>query len=67
MEKMNVDRSRREFLVKVAYTAPLIATLSVMPSLASAGSPVIGGGGTEETTQPLRRHHKNHNNQWHPF
>ena len=33
-----VDQSRRKFVQKVAYTAPLIVTISVMPSIASAGS-----------------------------
>lgn len=41
MSEQNVDRSRRAFLTKVAYTAPLIVTLSVMPSIASAGSGII--------------------------
>ena len=40
MNEQNVDRSRRAFLAKVAYTAPLIVTLNVMPSIASTGSPV---------------------------
>lgn len=40
MSEQNVDRSRRAFLTKVAYTAPLIVTLSVMPSIASAGSTI---------------------------
>jgi hypothetical protein len=30
--------SRRQILKKVAYTAPIIATIAVMPSIASAGS-----------------------------
>ena len=35
--------TRREFVKKVAYTAPVIATLSVAPSLASAGSSHTSG------------------------
>lgn len=38
MMKSEVDQSRRGFVKKVAYAAPIIATLSVMPSVASAGS-----------------------------
>ncbi len=34
----NIDKSRRKFVQKVAYAAPMIATISVMPSIASAGS-----------------------------
>jgi hypothetical protein len=37
MEK-EIDQSRRGFIIKVAYAAPAIATLSVLPSIASAGS-----------------------------
>ncbi len=33
------DNSRRDFLKKTAYVVPLIMTMSVAPSLASAGSP----------------------------
>ena len=33
-----INHSRRQFVLKVAYTVPVVATLSVMPSLASAGS-----------------------------
>jgi hypothetical protein len=34
----NFNKSRREFVQKVAYVAPMIATISVIPSIASAGS-----------------------------
>jgi len=36
---------RREVLRKAAYLAPLIVTLPVLPSFASAGSRSSGGGG----------------------
>ena len=32
------NKSRRDFVQKVAYVAPMIATVSVLPSIASAGS-----------------------------
>lgn len=32
------DKTRREFVKKVAYIAPAVVTLSAMPSFASAGS-----------------------------
>ncbi len=38
MSGSQLDRSRRGFLRKAAYTAPLIATISVLPSIAAAGS-----------------------------
>ena len=33
-----VDQSKRNFLIKAAYVAPIVATISVIPSIASAGS-----------------------------
>jgi len=33
-----VNNSRRQFVQKVAYTAPLILTVSVMPAFAKTGS-----------------------------
>ena len=33
-----MSESRRKFIRKVAYTAPIITTISVIPSIASAGS-----------------------------
>jgi hypothetical protein len=35
---MSTELTRREALEKVKYVAPLILTLAVMPSFASAGS-----------------------------
>ncbi len=62
MNEQNVDRSRRDFLVKVAYAAPLIVTLNVMPSIASAGSPVtnttIDDGVQPQTVRRRRRRKK---------
>lgn len=49
--------TRRDLLVKMAYTAPLIVTLTVMPSIASAGSPV-----TPPSGRPAHHH-----NKWHPW
>jgi len=37
-----INESRRKFIERVAYTVPLIATVSVIPSIASAGSPLRG-------------------------
>lgn len=39
------NQSRREFVKKLAYAAPIILTLQAMPSLARAGSSNPGGGG----------------------
>ena len=65
MDEQSVDRSRRAFLTKVVYTAPLIVTLSVMPSIASAGSPVITKTiESQDGVQPLRVGGHHHNN-WH--
>ena len=51
------DQSRRQFVQRVAYTAPLIATLCVMPSTASAASEAF-------TEQLTTSHHHNNNNHW---
>ena len=37
---MNKQSSRREFVKKAAYVAPVIVTLAVAPSYAKAGSKV---------------------------
>jgi len=37
-----IDRSRRDFVVKVAYTTPAIMTVAVLPRIASAGSSASG-------------------------
>lgn len=60
MEELEVDRSRREFLVKAAYTAPVIVTLSVIPSVASAGSEAL----TSASGPSTKKHHHNNNNHW---
>jgi hypothetical protein len=36
--------TRREFIEKAAYVAPVVITLAVNPSLAQAGSPPGGKG-----------------------
>ncbi len=59
MKAEEVSKSRRKFLIKAAYTAPLIATISVLPSIASAGSPVVPPAATKSK--------RNHNNQWSPW
>ncbi len=71
MKAVEVSKSRRKFLIKAAYTAPLIATISVLPSVASAGSPFVRNedpakGGNEQpgAAKPRKR---NHNNQWSPW
>jgi hypothetical protein len=55
------DTSRRDFLRKAAYTAPVILTLTAMPALAKAGSMRSGllgnngngnGGGTAGNPNP---------------
>ena len=38
MEQQTFDQSKRSFLKKTAYVAPLALTLSAMPSLARNGS-----------------------------
>ncbi len=62
MKAVEVNKSRRKFLIKAAYTAPLIATISVLPSVASAGSPFVGNEHPAATKQK-----RNHNNQWSPW
>jgi hypothetical protein len=70
MNEQNVDRSRRAFLAKVAYTAPLIVTLNVMPSIASAGSPatdttIDGVQRLQQGPQGQQGPHGHHHNKWH--
>jgi len=66
MEQSEVDRSRRGFLVKAAYVAPLVITLNVMPSVASAGSSFVATNDTKQKgTTP--KAHKNNNNRWSPW
>ena len=48
-EKTEVDRDKRKFLKKAAYTAPAIITLTAIPSYASSGS-----GWTREHRHPGR-------------
>ena len=38
MSPTEVDESKRNFMIKVAYVAPIVATVSVLPRFASAGS-----------------------------
>jgi hypothetical protein len=64
MEREGIDQARRAFLVKVAYTAPMIATISVLPSIASAGSPAVESGQAPSSTNSQRQRHHNH---WHPW
>jgi hypothetical protein len=47
-----VDESRRKFIQKVAYAAPMIATISVLPSIASAGSCNNGVGNGADCLPP---------------
>lgn len=34
----NIDKNKRDFIKKAAYTAPAIITMAAIPSFASAGS-----------------------------
>jgi hypothetical protein len=43
MDKKLTQESRRDFLKKVGYVAPVILTMNALPSLARAGSPFRGG------------------------
>ena len=37
-ENTNIDQSKRSFVKKAAYTAPVIVSMTAIPSFASAGS-----------------------------
>lgn len=37
------QKSRRDFIKKVAYTAPVVLTLAAAPSFARNGSPLVKG------------------------
>ncbi len=42
-ENKTCQESRREFVKKLAYIAPVVVTLTALPSFASAGSGYNGG------------------------
>jgi hypothetical protein len=58
----HINKSRRKFVQKVAYMAPMIATISVIPSIASAGSVRHGnndaGNGADCLPSGLKRNGK---------
>ena len=51
-KSQNIDKNRRDFVKKAAYTAPAIVTLAALPSFASAGSGMTSKDGG------IRRHRK---------
>ena len=44
-KKTETNESRRDFMKKAAYTAPVIMTMAAVPSMHAVGS-VVNGGGT---------------------
>ena len=48
MSKKNTEtnESRRDFMKKAAYTAPVIMTMATVPTMAAAGSTINNGGTT---------------------
>ena len=48
MNKKETNESRRDFMKKAAYTAPVILTMTAMPTLQAVGSVNNNG----DTTQP---------------
>lgn len=57
---MTKDCSRREFVKKAAYVAPVILTLQVKPALAGSGSAGSGGGGSYGGGGSSHHHHHNY-------
>ena len=45
-ETSKTNESRRDFMKKAAYTAPVILTMSAMPTMQAIGSIQNGGSGT---------------------
>lgn len=58
-----VDKSRRDFVQKVAYTVPVIASLHVMPAFAKQGSQHCDNGlnGTDCNPPGIVRNPQNQN------
>jgi len=54
-----VDTSKRTFIKTAAYVAPVVLTLSAMPSIASAGSCNQGGGNGPEGCDPAQSENAN--------
>ncbi|MFK7956155.1 MAG: hypothetical protein AB8B96_08670 [Lysobacterales bacterium] len=42
---MSIQKSRRDFLKKTGYSAPVVITLAATPAFAGGGSASSGGGG----------------------
>lgn len=51
------DKTRREFIKKVAYVAPAVVTLAAIPSFASAGSARYPGNNYPGIGQNYPSHH----------
>jgi hypothetical protein len=63
---MNEPTTRRAVLEKLAYVAPAILTIKVIPALASAGSnPTLLP--DDPIPTPPTGHHHNRNNKWNPW
>ena len=54
MDKKEHQESRRDFLKKAAYTAPVILTMSAAPAFARNGSPPISARGNNGIGQERR-------------
>ena len=63
--------TRRQFLKKALYTAPVIMTVAVRPSFGASayGNPNGGGGGTPPPTPATRtfRRHGGSSGEWYEF
>jgi hypothetical protein len=63
MNKEENGASRREFVKKAAYVAPIIVTLAVMPSYAKAGSGPQNGQGQNQNGQGQNQNGQGQNGQ----
>jgi hypothetical protein len=63
VNKEENDASRREFVKKAAYVAPVIVTLAVMPSYAKAGSGAQKGQGQNQNGQGQNQNGQGQNGQ----
>jgi hypothetical protein len=65
MSDYKCEKSRRDFMKKVVYTAPVILTMTATPALANIGSLKRSGDEFRETDSSYTKHRHHHNNHHH--
>lgn len=65
MSDCKCEKSRRDFMKKVVYVAPVILTMKAVPALANIGSLKCSGDKDHETISSFANHRHHHNNHHH--